>query len=130
MSAITVEARAFPIENPKSNTLAFANVTLKVDGEDLFAVNGVRVVDSSKGPFVTMPQSKGNDGKYHDIACPLVGDLRKEINRVVLDGYNAAAPQKKQGIGNKLEQGKEKSKSQHTFGAPSPQRSKSAPGRD
>jgi hypothetical protein len=37
-----------------------------------------------------MPQSKDRDGKYHDIAFPINGDVRKEINRAVLAEYKGA----------------------------------------
>ena len=54
------------------------------------AIRGIRVLDSEKGLFVSMPQSKDREGKYHDIAFPVTGDLRQQISRAVLDGYAQA----------------------------------------
>jgi len=83
MSDIKIDVRVFPIDEPKGNTKAFASVGI----DDLVAIRGIRVVDSEKGLFVTMPQSKDKDGEYHDIAFPLNGDLRKAITKAVLDEY-------------------------------------------
>jgi DNA-binding cell septation regulator SpoVG len=111
--------------------LSFASVTLKVDGEDLFAVNGVRVVDGDKGLFVAMPQTQDRNKEYHDVAFPLTAGLRKEMNRVVLDAYEAEVGERKPSIGKKIQQGKEKA-SQHTYGdAPQKPKAKArAAGRD
>ena len=87
MNNITLDTRVYPIDNPERKTLAFASVAFKVDGEDLAAIRGIRVVDSKKGPFVAMPQSQDKTGLYHDIAFPIDGDLRKNLNASVLDEY-------------------------------------------
>ncbi len=150
MSNISVDARAFPIENPQGSTVSFASVTLQVNGEDLMAIRGVRVVEGEKGLFVAMPQSQDRNKEFHDVAFPLTADLRKEMNRAVLDAYEAEIgdqgresqqrssqrtngnQQRKQSIGSKIKQGKEKA-SQHTYGAPAPTRHQSrshASGRD
>jgi stage V sporulation protein G len=81
---IKLDVRVYPIDKPKGNTLAFANVGV----EDLTAISGIRVVNSEKGLFVTMPQSKDKNGEFHDIAFPINSDLRKELNRVVLAEYD------------------------------------------
>lgn len=87
MSDIKLDVRVYPIDEPKGNTLAFASIAM----DDMVAIRGVRVVDSDKGPFVSMPQSKDKDGEYHDIAFPLNGDLRKEITGAVLSEYERTA---------------------------------------
>jgi stage V sporulation protein G len=115
MSNISVEARAYPIEKPQGSTLSFASATLQVDGEDLVAIRGIRVVEGEKGLFVAMPQTQDKNKEFHDVAFPLTGDLRKEMNRVVLDAYQAEVGDRKQSIGGKIKQGKEKA-SQHTYG--------------
>ncbi|MDR1669503.1 MAG: SpoVG family protein [Oscillospiraceae bacterium] len=78
-----LDIRVYPIDEPKGNTLAFASIAIG----DLAAIRGVRIVDSTKGLFVSMPQSQSNDGRYHDVAFPLNGDLRKEINAAVIDEF-------------------------------------------
>jgi len=85
MRDVKLDIRIHHIEEPKGNTKAFATVGI----DDLAVIRGVRVVDSYKGLFVTMPQSKNSEGEYHDIAFPVVGNLRKEITQAVLDGYSA-----------------------------------------
>ena len=55
--------------------------------EDLIAIKGIRVVEGTNGHFVTMPQSKDKEGNYHDIAFPVTADLRKAVNKAVLDEF-------------------------------------------
>ncbi|HCL4480083.1 TPA: SpoVG family protein [Clostridium botulinum] len=62
---------------------ALASITL----DNVFVVTGVKVVEGSKGLFVTMPQTKKED-KYFDIAFPLDKELRTEIQEKVLEAYN------------------------------------------
>jgi stage V sporulation protein G len=79
-----LDVRVYPLKNQEENsTKAFASVTV----EDLIAIKGIRVVEGTKGHFVTMPQSKDNEGNYHDIAFPVNGDLRKAMNKAVLDEF-------------------------------------------
>ena len=83
-----LDVRVYPIDDPKGNTKAFASVAVN----DLVAIRGVRVVEDKKGLFVSMPQSfDKKEGKYHDIAFPLAGDLRKEISKTVLGEYHSQA---------------------------------------
>ena len=81
-----VEARAYPIAEPKSSTVAFASVTI----DDKFAVHGIRVVSGEKGPFVAMPQTRDAKGEWRDLAFPVTVELRKQISDTVLTEYAAA----------------------------------------
>ena len=82
-----LDVRVYPLKDqPDNSTKAFASVTV----EDLIAIKGIRVVEGTKGMFVTMPQSKDNDGNYHDIAFPVNGDLRKAMNKAILDEFKEA----------------------------------------
>ena len=81
-----VEARAYPIAEPKGNTVAFASVTI----DDKIAVHGLRVVNAEKGLFVAMPQTRDAKGEYRDIAFPLTASLRKQMNDTVLSEYAIA----------------------------------------
>ena len=79
-----LDVRIYPLKKQEENsTKAFASVTV----EDLIAIKGIRVVEGSKGHFVTMPQSRDNEGNYHDIAFPVNGDLRKAMNKAILDEF-------------------------------------------
>ena len=81
-----VEARAYPIAEPKGNTVAFASVTI----DDKFAVHGLRVVNGEKGLFVAMPQTRDAKGDYRDVAFPTTAELRKQISDTVLNEYAVA----------------------------------------
>jgi stage V sporulation protein G len=82
--SVKMDVRVYPIDEPKGNTLAFANVGI----EDLVAISGVRVVNGKNGLFVDMPQSRDKDGEFHDIAFPINSDLRKALNTAVLDEFD------------------------------------------
>ena len=103
MSNIKLDVRVYPLDNPQGNTKAFANVGI----EDLVAINGIRVVSGEKGDFVAMPQSKDKDGNYHDIAFPINGDLRKEMNKAVLDKYKEVVKERSQSLGDQIRDGQE-----------------------
>ena len=81
-----IEARAYPIAEPKSKTLAFASINI----DDKFAVNGIRIVNGEKGPFVAMPQTRDNRGDFRDVCFPVTKELREQINNTVLAEYSVA----------------------------------------
>jgi len=92
-----LDVRVWPLkENPDNTTKAFASVTF----EDLIAIKGIRVVEGSKGHFVTMPQSRDNEGNYHDIAFPVNSDLRKAMNKAVLDEFREITKSAEKTVGN------------------------------
>lgn len=74
--------KVYPAKEP-GKLLAFASVTLG----GVFAVNNVRIYDSEKGPFVSMPSSKGRDGQYRDICFPTTKEMRQALNAAVLGEY-------------------------------------------
>lgn len=81
-NALDISVKIYP-QAGKGNLLAFASATIG----GCFAVNGIRIMDSEKGKFVSMPQNKGNDGKYHDICCPTTKEMRQALNAAVLGEY-------------------------------------------
>ena len=89
-----LDVRAYPIAEPKSNTVAFASVTIN----DMIAINGIRVVAGANGLFAAMPQAKDKDGEYRDIAFPVTKDLRQQLNKAILDEYAAAKTSVKEQI--------------------------------
>lgn len=126
MSNIKLDVRVYPLDNPQGTTKAFANIGI----EDLVAINGVRVVSGEKGNFVAMPQSKDKNGEYHDIAFPINGELRKELNKAVLDKYKEAVKDRGQSLGDQLRDGQEQVQQYKQERAAQPQQSaaKKAPG--
>lgn len=81
-------ARVYPVENG-NNHLANASVTLG----GCFAIKGIRIMSSEKGPFVAMPQRKTQDGEYKDICFPTTADMRKTLNDTVLGEYQKVMEQ-------------------------------------
>lgn len=81
-----VDVKIFSPKNPEKDhgkLLAFASVNLG----GVFAVNNIRIYATEKGPFVAMPSTKGQDGKYHDVCCPTTKEMRKTLNTAILDAY-------------------------------------------
>ena len=96
MSDLKLDVRVYPIDEPKNSTLALASVAVN----DMVAIQGIRVIDSDSGAFVSMPQSYDKAAeRYNDIAFPVTGELRKAINEAVLEEYEIMAnlPPEKRG---------------------------------
>ena len=83
---VKLDARAYPIAEPKGALVAFASVTV----EDLIAIRSIRVMKGKNGLFASMPQEKDTKGEYRDICFPVAKGLRKQINDAVLEAYEAA----------------------------------------
>lgn len=66
--------------------------TASVNIGDAFAIRGVKVVEGSKGLFVSMPSMKiGNE--YKDICFPITAESRDNLNKAVLEAYEQAVTQ-------------------------------------
>ena len=85
------EARVYPLSNKDSNLKAFASITL----DDAVCITGIRIIEGKNGVFMSMPQSKDNEGEYHDIAFPVTKEAREKIQDAVLDAYEDAAKPKR-----------------------------------
>ena len=85
------EVRVFPLSKKDSTLKAFASITI----EDAVCITGIRIVEGKLGLFVSMPQSKDNEGEYHDVAFPITKEAREEIQDAVLDAYEDAAKPKR-----------------------------------
>lgn len=75
--------RLIDLEGNKLRAVASANIAG-------YAVHGIKVMDSERGLFVSMPQSKyQKDGKteYSDIFHPVTAESRTELNNAVLAAY-------------------------------------------
>lgn len=60
--------------------------TASVDLNGVFAIRGVKVMKGSKGPFVSMPGYKTQNG-YKDICFPCTKEFRAQFNDAVLNAY-------------------------------------------
>lgn len=114
---VTVDARAYPIAEPKGNTLAYASVTIG----GMFAVNGIRVMDSEKGRFAAMPSTKDKNGEYRDICFPVTKELRTQLNTAVLEAYDEAISQEKASVREQIKEGTKAAKEK-----PAPAKEKAA----
>lgn len=52
-------------------------------------VKGLRVVQGKEGLFLSMPQQQGKDGKWYDTVCPVSKEIRKGLEKMVIDEYQA-----------------------------------------
>lgn len=76
------------VNQEDSNIKAYASVNIG----GAFAVHGIKVIDSVKGLFISMPSnSYKKDGKveYSDICHPITADARNELIDKVTEAYEA-----------------------------------------
>ncbi len=62
---------------------AFAEVTF----DNSFVVRGMRVINGTRGYFVSMPSRRRKDGSFQDIAHPVNAETRKLIEEKVIAAY-------------------------------------------
>ena len=75
----------------EGTTLANASVTLN----DCFAVRGVRIMQGTGGPFVSMPSYKTGEG-YRDICFPCTAAFHRQFHDTVINAYQQALAQSSQ----------------------------------
>lgn len=85
---LDMSVKVYPTQDSK-NLLATATVTLG----GCFAIRGIRILDSEKGAFVSMPQRKNAQGEYKDICFPTTAEMRKELHSAVLGEYQRTMEQ-------------------------------------
>ena len=71
----------------KGHILANMNITI----DDCLAVNGIKVIEGTKGRFISFPQTsyKDKDGntQYRDIVFPCTKEARAALDRVLMKKY-------------------------------------------
>lgn len=71
----------------RGHILANMNITL----DDCLAVNGIKVIDGTKGRFISFPQAsyKDKDGftQYRDIVFPCTKESRAALDKVLMKKY-------------------------------------------
>ncbi len=88
-----------------------ANASVNISGD--FAVRGIKVMEGSKGLFVSMPSYKAGNGEYKDICFPCTKEARTEFDKAVIDAYHQVLSQ-----GQAAVQKKENSDQQHEQSQP------------
>ena len=67
--------------------------TATVNINDSFAIRGIKLMEGSKGLFVSMPSYKAGNGEYKDICFPCTAEARKEFDQAVIGAYEQALTQ-------------------------------------
>ena len=62
---------------------AFVNITF----DNVFAIKGLKVIQSKKGYLLCMPARKSEDGTQRDIAHPITKEFRKKLEDEILAEY-------------------------------------------
>jgi stage V sporulation protein G len=75
----------------KSSGAQRASASVNINGA--FAIRGVKVLQSSKGLFVAMPQYKVGS-EYKDICFPCTKESREQFNAAVIKAYEQTLNQK------------------------------------
>ena len=70
--------------NPDEDGSVRASASLTIGGA--FAVHGVKVIDSAKGEFVSMPSYKSQNG-YKGIFHAVTAEAREQMNEAVMKAY-------------------------------------------
>ena len=74
---------------PEGSCKATASVNVHGD----FAVRGIKIMEGSKGLFISMPSYKAGNGEYKDICFPCTKEAKAEFDKAVLGAYQQALTQ-------------------------------------
>ncbi len=61
-----------------------------------FAVKNIKVMEGSKGLFVSMPSYKAQDGSYKDICFPTTPEFRQQLSNEIIGAYHQTISQRLQ----------------------------------
>jgi stage V sporulation protein G len=79
------EIKVFPAKEGKLK--AYATMVF----DNCFIVRDLKIIESNKGMFVSMPSRRKKDGSFKDIVHPLNSDTRKQIEERIIDEYKKIA---------------------------------------
>ncbi len=88
-----VDVRINLVAAQDSKIRAYASLKVELPTLGTWALNHIRVIEGSKGLFVSMPSQKkgeGEDAQYFDHFHPLTKEGRDQINEVVLEAFEKA----------------------------------------
>ena len=63
---------------------AYATIIL----DDSLAIHNIRLIEGKDKLFIAFPSHKDKNEVYHDYVHPIVSELRKAIEKAILDKYN------------------------------------------
>ncbi|MCK4359133.1 MAG: SpoVG family protein [Candidatus Cloacimonetes bacterium] len=55
--------------------------------DNAFVIHGMKVIKGRNDLFVAMPNKKGRDGSFRDIAHPINNEMRVELESAILNAY-------------------------------------------
>ena len=76
------EVKVVKIEN-NIRVKGIASITI----DDSFVVHDIKILESEKGLFVSMPSRRTPAGEFKDIAHPINSEARELIQKAVLNEY-------------------------------------------
>ena len=68
-----------------------ASATVNIGGQ--FAIRGIKIIEGSKGLFVSMPSYKAGNGEYKDICFPCTKEAKADFDQKVLAAYHQTMEQ-------------------------------------
>lgn len=80
------EVNVTPINNEKK-LKGFASIVF----DNCFIVSDIKIIETARGAFLSMPSKKAANGKFRDVAHPLNGETRKMIEEHVFEAYEKVA---------------------------------------
>jgi len=81
---LITDIRIFPVtqdENPKLK--AFVTIVFN----DTFLIRDIKIIEGSRGLFISMPAKKARDNKYRDIAHPISQEARDLLQERIFEVY-------------------------------------------
>lgn len=92
------------VDNPESRIKAIASVN--IGGE--YAIHGIKVIDSEKGRFISMPNEKwtdqGGNTKYKDTFYAITAEARTNLANTVMAAYEQALAESQEQSGTPAEE--------------------------
>lgn len=82
MSIKVTEVRIIKL-NETMRAKAMASVVLN----DAICINDIRIMEGEKGPFISMPSRRKENGQFKDIAHPINQETREKIQAAILEEY-------------------------------------------
>ncbi len=76
------EVKVYPANEGKLKAYA----TMVID--NCFIIRDLKIIQSDKGLFVSMPSRRRKDGTFKDVAHPLNQEAREQIEQRVIGEYN------------------------------------------
>ena len=74
-----------------SDTELKATASVNIYG--VFAVRGIKIMEGSKGLFISMPSYKAGNGEYKDICFPCTKESKAEFDKAVIGAYQQTLTQ-------------------------------------